>query len=99
MADKATVRNAYGVPAMFAGSKTGSDDAAFVFVRVGNEERRMRRAEWDALPAWTGPRPSWGPKSGAHPAVLIFAASPSNSPRRMSSRFLRAGVLAASSYR
>ena len=49
---------------MFAGSKTGSDDAAFVFVRVGNEERRMRWAEWDALPAWTGPRPSWGPKSG-----------------------------------
>ena len=34
MANKATVRNAYGVPAMFAGSKTGSDDAAFVFVRA-----------------------------------------------------------------
>jgi len=64
MANKATVRNAYGVAAMFAGSKTGSDDAAFVFVRVGDEERRMRRAEWDALPAWTGPLPSWGPKSG-----------------------------------
>ncbi|PYK09397.1 MAG: hypothetical protein DME65_12035 [Verrucomicrobia bacterium] len=65
MANKAAVRNAYGVPAMFAGSKTGSDDAAFVFVRVGDEERRMRWAEWDALPAWTGPRPSWGPKPGA----------------------------------
>jgi hypothetical protein len=65
MANKATVRNAYGMPAMFVGSKTGSDDAAFVFVRVGNEERRMRWAEWDGLPAWTGPRPSWGPKSGA----------------------------------
>jgi hypothetical protein len=65
MANKATVRNAYGVPAMFAGSKTGSDDAAFVFVRVGDEERRMRWAEWDALPAWTGPRPSWGPEKAS----------------------------------
>jgi hypothetical protein len=65
MANKATIRNAYGMPAMFAGSKTGSDDAAFVFVRVGDEERRMRWVEWDALPAWTGPRPSWGSKSGA----------------------------------
>jgi hypothetical protein len=63
MANKAIIRNAYGEPAMFAGSKTGSDDAAFVFVRVGDEERRMRWAEWDALPAWSGPRPSWGPKS------------------------------------
>lgn len=63
MANKATVRNAYGVPATFSGSKTGSDDAAFVFVRIGDEERRMRWAEWDALPAWTGPRPSWGRKS------------------------------------
>ncbi|RXT40187.1 hypothetical protein B5V03_28955 [Bradyrhizobium betae] len=63
MANTATIRNAYGMPAMFAGSKTGSDDAAFVFVRVGDEERRMRWAEWDSLPAWTGPRPSWGPKS------------------------------------
>jgi hypothetical protein len=70
MANKATVRNAYGVPAMFVGSKTGSDDAAFVFVRVGNEERRMRWAEWDALPAWTGPRPSWGPKFGAQTPIL-----------------------------
>ncbi len=73
MANKATVRNAYGVPAMFAGSKTGSDDAAFVFVRVGDEERRMRWAEWDALPAWTGPRPSWEPKPGAcmiHPRYV-----------------------------
>src|SRR5436190_681767 len=32
-----------------------------------------------------------GPKSGAQAASAIFAASPSNSPRRMSSRFLRAG--------
>ena len=69
MANKATVRNAYGVPAMFAGSKTGSDDAAFVFIRVGDEERRMRWAEWDTLPAWTGPRPSWGPKSGAAKSI------------------------------
>jgi hypothetical protein len=39
---------------MFVGSKTGGDDAAFVFVRVGDDERRMRWAEWDALPAWSG---------------------------------------------
>ena len=70
MANKATVRNAYGVPAIFVGSKTGVEDAAFVFVRVGDEERRMRWAEWDSLPAWTGPRPAWGPKSGAPSSVL-----------------------------
>ena len=40
-----------------------------------------------------------GPKSGDHSAAAIFAASPSNSPRRMSSRFLRAGLADASSYR
>ena len=40
-----------------------------------------------------------GPKSGVHPAVAILAASPSNSPRRMSSRFRRAGFADASSYR
>ena len=68
MANKATVRNAYGVPAMFAGSKTGSDDAAFVFVRVGDEERRMRWAEWDALR--TGPRPSWGTKTAPSISIL-----------------------------
>jgi len=54
----AIVRNANGLPATFVGSKTGQDDAPFVFVKVGDEERRMRWAEWDALPAWTGPRPS-----------------------------------------
>jgi hypothetical protein len=58
MANTATVRNSNGLPATFAGSKTGQDDAPFVFVKVGNEERRMRWAEWDALPAWTGPRPA-----------------------------------------
>ena len=58
MANTATIRNANGLPATFAGSKTGQDDAPFVFVKVGDEERRMRWAEWDALPAWTGPRPS-----------------------------------------
>jgi hypothetical protein len=58
MANTATVRNAGGLPATFAGSKTGQDDAPFVFVKVGDEERRMRWAEWDALPAWTGPRPA-----------------------------------------
>ncbi len=57
MANTAKVRDAYGIPAIFAGSKTGSDDAAFVFIKVGNEERRMRWAEWDALPAWVGPQP------------------------------------------
>ena len=59
MANTATIRDAYGVPATFVGSKTGQDDAPFVFIRVGDEERRMRWAEWDALPAWTGARPSW----------------------------------------
>ena len=56
MVNTATVRNANGLPATFAGSKTGLDDAPYVFVKVGDEERRMRWAEWDALPAWTGPR-------------------------------------------
>jgi hypothetical protein len=45
---------------MFVDSKTGK--AAFVFIRVGDEERRMRWAELDALPAWTGVRPSWATK-------------------------------------
>jgi hypothetical protein len=44
---------------MFVGSKTGKDDDAFVFVRVGDEERRMRAAEWNGLPAWTGLMPAW----------------------------------------
>jgi len=56
MANTATIRNANGLPATFAGSKTGLDDVLYVFVKVGDEERRMRWAEWDALPAWTGPR-------------------------------------------
>jgi hypothetical protein len=47
---------------MFVGSKTGRDDAPFVFVRVGDEERRMRWAEWDALPAWSGAKPAWAAK-------------------------------------
>src|SRR6478736_3549999 len=58
MANTATIRNANGLPATFAGSKTGQDDAPFVFVKVGDEERRMRWAEWDALPAMTCPRPT-----------------------------------------
>lgn len=62
MANTAIIRDAYGAPAMFVGSKTGQDDAAFVFIRVGDEERRMRWAEWDALPAWHGARPSWAAK-------------------------------------
>ena len=49
MANTATIRNANGLPATFAGSKTGLDDAPYVFVKVGDEERRMRWAEWDAL--------------------------------------------------
>lgn len=59
MANTAIIRDACGVPAMFVGSKTGKDDAALVFIRVGDEERRMRWAEWNSLPAWTGDRPSW----------------------------------------
>jgi hypothetical protein len=47
---------------MFVGSKTGRDDAPFVLIKVGDEERRMRWAEWDALPAWSGARPSWAAK-------------------------------------
>jgi hypothetical protein len=52
---------------MFVGSKTGDEAAAFVFIRVGDEERRMRWAEWDALPAWTGPKPSWAGKNAPKP--------------------------------
>ena len=59
MANIAIIKDAYGLPAIFVGSKTGRDDAPFVFVRVGNEERRMRWSEWDALPVRTGARPSW----------------------------------------
>ena len=62
MANSAIIRDVCGVPAMFVGSKTGLDDAPFVFIRVGDEERRMRWAEWDALPAWSGARPSWAVK-------------------------------------
>jgi hypothetical protein len=58
MANTAPIRNSSGLPATFAGSKTGQDDAPFVFVKVGDEKRRMRLAEWDAIPAWSGPRPS-----------------------------------------
>ena len=58
MANTPIVRNAYGLAATFVGSKTGRDDAPFVFVKVGDEERRMRWAEWDSLPPWSGPRPS-----------------------------------------
>jgi|GEM_PF-1518221 hypothetical protein len=63
LANTAIIRDAYGVPAIFVGSKTGRDDAPFVFVRVGDEERRMRWSEWDALPAWTGERPTWASKT------------------------------------
>ena len=62
MANNTVIRDAYGAPAIFVGSKTGSDDAPFVFIRVGDEERRMRWTEWDALPPWTGPRPAWATK-------------------------------------
>jgi hypothetical protein len=62
MANTAIIRDVGGVPAMFVGSKTGRDDAPFVFVRVGDEERRMRWAEWDAFPAWSGAKPSWAVK-------------------------------------
>ncbi len=55
----AIIRDAYGIPAIFVGLKTGRDDVPFVFVRVGDEERRMRWSEWDALPGWAGARPSW----------------------------------------
>jgi hypothetical protein len=64
MANTAIIRDVSGVPAIFVGSKTGRDDAPFVFIRVGDEERRMRWAEWDALPAWSGARPSWATKQG-----------------------------------
>lgn len=62
MANTAKIRDAYGLPAMFVGSKSGGEEDAFVFIRVGDEERRMRWAEWDALPAWSGKRPSWAGK-------------------------------------
>ena len=62
MSIKTAIRDAYGIPAMFAGSKTGGEDAPFVFINVGGEERRMRAAEWDALPPWLGERPAWAGK-------------------------------------
>jgi hypothetical protein len=45
MANAATIRDSNGLPATFAGSKTGHDDAPFVFIKVGDEERHMRWAE------------------------------------------------------
>jgi hypothetical protein len=85
MANTAIIRDAYVVPAMFAGSKTGGDDAAFVFVRVGDEERRKRWAEWDALPAWSGARPSWAGKHSCplDPSPLRLAPSSSDSRLRL----------------
>ncbi|MGM4904081.1 hypothetical protein AB8B21_16750 [Tardiphaga sp. 866_E4_N2_1] len=62
MSIKSTIRDACGTPAMFAGSKTGQEDAPFVFINVGGEERRMRSAEWEALPPWLGVRPAWAGK-------------------------------------
>jgi hypothetical protein len=62
MSIKTAIRDAYGTPAMFAGSKTGQEDAPFVFINVGGEERRMRSAEWEALPPWLGERPIWAGK-------------------------------------
>jgi|HubBroStandDraft_3_1064219.scaffolds.fasta_scaffold1293723_2 hypothetical protein len=52
MANTAMIRDAYGVPAMFVASKTGGDDVAFVFVRVGDEERRMRWAGCASRMVW-----------------------------------------------
>jgi hypothetical protein len=72
MANTATIRNANGLPATFAGSKTGQADAPFVFVKVGDEERRMRWAEWDALPPWTGPRPARTVKDQGPPDVAAI---------------------------
>jgi hypothetical protein len=62
MSIKPAIRDAYGTPAIFSGSKTGQEDAPFVFINVGGEERRMRAAEWDALPPWLGERPAWAGK-------------------------------------
>jgi hypothetical protein len=62
MTGSGTIRDAYGLPAMFVGSKSGNENDPFVFVRVGDEERRMRAAEWDGLPAWKGPLPAWAKK-------------------------------------
>ena len=51
MANTATIRNANGLPATFAGSKTGQDDAPFVFVKtcpwvaVGTRPATNRRDE------------------------------------------------------
>lgn len=59
MAANLGIRDAYGTPAVFVGSKTGQEDAPFVFINVGGEERRMRAAEWDALAPWRGKRPDW----------------------------------------
>jgi hypothetical protein len=71
MANAAIIRDAYGAPAMFVDSKTGKDDAAFVFIRVGDEERRMRWAEWNSLPAWTGVVRPGRPNTNAPSKVTI----------------------------
>ena len=62
MTNTAIIRDAYGFPAVFVGSKIGKDDDAFVYIRVGDEERRMTAAEWDALPSWAGAHPIWARK-------------------------------------
>lgn len=76
------IRNANGLPAIFVGSKTGQDDAPF-FVKVGNEERRMRWAEWDALTAWTGSRPPKMSKTNkqARRKLILGSRSPARKLR------------------
>jgi hypothetical protein len=60
MANTATTRDANGLPATFAGSKAGQDDAPIVFVKVGDEERRTR---WPS-----------GTRSPPGPAPVLHAA-------------------------
>jgi hypothetical protein len=62
MANAAIISDAYGIPVVFVGSKAGRRNAALVLVRVGGVERRLRWAEWDALPVWSGAHPSWAGK-------------------------------------
>ncbi|MGE5540267.1 MAG: hypothetical protein ACM30I_16745 [Gemmatimonas sp.] len=52
--DKAWIRDWNGKAAVFGGI-TGAD--AKVLASVDGEQRIMTRAEWDALPLWSGPDP------------------------------------------
>ena len=42
------------------------------FIKVGDEERRMRWTEWVRSPPWTGPRPSRTARTNEDNGAAIF---------------------------